>query len=193
MNPDQLIFPAAFYGGCIYYFERSDCWSASYFGGPSSVTRNGLSFGPRPLHHVVTIGSKDVPADGFILSLPLLYGMCFSGCSLRYRVVSATAIEVLEMEPTTSSEDWPYPMYPAYLPYVPLRIAKAERCDISEFTKLSCQPDRKFDDTSLIVIVPASPVLGVSLWGADGDAEGVQVVFEFDSRTKIVSASNQCY
>jgi hypothetical protein len=192
MNPDDLILPAAFYDGCAYFFERLDRWSPSRFGGPSDVIVSGISHGPRPLHHIATLGGKDLPIGKFLLQMPLLYGLSYSGCTLRYRKVTSGSIELLELEPTTSSEVFPYPNYPPLLPYLPLRVAKQKRCKFREFSEYSCQPDWQVDSSSLIVLVPPSPILGMSLWGVSGDAECVQIVFECDVSRGVIKAFNQC-
>nr|AIA17112.1 Unknown Function [uncultured bacterium] len=192
MNPDDLILPAAFYDSCAYFFERADRWSASRFGGPSDVTISGVKHGPRRLHHIATLGGKDLPIGKFFLWLPLFYGLAYTGCTLQYRKLSTSSVELFELEPTKSTEDFPYRDYPPLLPYLPLRVAKIERCDFREFSELSCQPNWDIDASSLIVLVPPSPILGMSLWGPSGDAECSQIVFECDVFKGVIKAFSQC-
>lgn len=109
---------------------------------------------------------------------------------MKYRN-SAAEPEITEMEPTASSSDWPYPEYPAYLPYFPLRLQRRSECSFQEFAQLSCQPLETVA-SEVIILVPASPVLGVSMWGPSGDSEGVQVVFRCDLAKGTVETYNQC-
>ena len=193
MQPDDLILPAAFFAGTAYFFERSDRWSSSYFGGPSEVKISRASKHPASLHHILTIGCRELPDLGkFSLKLPLFYGLRYSGCTLRYRKIDTHNMEVFEMAPDSAMSDWPYPSYPPYLPYLPLRVSRSEQCDFREFSGLSCQPSWEVSAKSLIVVVPASPVLGFSIWGPSGDAEGTQIIFECDLANGVVQAFNQC-
>jgi hypothetical protein len=192
MSPDDLQLPVVFYDGSAYFFERADTWSPSHFGGPSDVTVSGIEHGPRRLHHIATLGGRDLPIGKFGLQLPLIYGLTYSGCHLTYRKVPGSSIELLSLQPTTSSDDFPYSDYPALLPYLPLRISKTQRCGFGEFSQFSCQPDWRIDPAAFIVVVPPSPILGMSLWGPSGDAECVQIVFECDVSKGVIRAFNQC-
>lgn len=193
MEPDDLSLPAAFFGGTAYFFDRADRWSSSYFGGPSEVKISGVSEDPAQLHHIVTIGCRELPNLGrFSLRLPLFYGLRYSGCTLRYRKIDTHNMEAFEMAPGTATPDWPYPGYPPHLPYFPLRVSRSQQCDFGEFSGLSCQPSWQISAKALVVVVPASPVLGVSIWGPSGDAEGTQIIFECDLTKGTVRAFNQC-
>jgi hypothetical protein len=193
MGPDELLHPALFHEGQAYFLERSEARMASYFGGPFQGSITGVRHGPRQLHHIATINGDcfeplwDVIGGG---SLRLLYGMCYDDCRLKYRT-SATTAEVLEMEPTASDTDWPYPDYPIYLPYFPLRLQRRSPCSLEEFSELACQP-LGAKSSEVIILVPPSPVLGMSLWGPSGDAEGPQIVFRCDLANWSVAAYNQC-
>jgi hypothetical protein len=46
--------------------------------------------------------------------------------------------------------------------------------------------------TELVVICPCPMTTGVSLWGREGDAEGVAMVFECDLAAKKVNTYNVC-
>jgi hypothetical protein len=193
MQPDELKFPAVFSAGTVYFFDRADHWSSSSFGGPSEVKLSGMQKDSVPLHHILSIGCREIPDLGkFSLRLPLFYGLRYSGCSLRYRKVDSRNMEVVEIAPASATPDWPYPSYPPYLPYIPLRLSRSERCDFKKFSSLSIQPNWPISAESLIVVVPASPVLGASIWGPSGDAEGTQIIFECDPASGTVRGFNQC-
>jgi hypothetical protein len=193
MHPDDLLYPALFHEGQAYFLERSDARTASYFGGPFEGSIAGLRHGPRQLHHIATVNGDCFEPLSHLIgggSLRLLYGICYEGCRLKYRY-SPTAAEILEMEPTTSNTDWPYPDYPTYLPYFPLRLQRRSACSFQQFSELACQP-LDIVSSEVVVLVPASPVLGMSLWGPSGDGEGVQIVFRCDLADRTVAAYNHC-
>jgi len=193
MHPDELLYPALFHEGHAYFLERSDTRTASYFGGPFQGSITGIEHGSRRLHHIATLNGDCFEPLWHIVgggSLRLLYGMCYNGCRLRYRN-SATTVDLLEMEPTASASDWPYAEYPSYLPYFPLRLKRRSKCSAQEFSEASCQP-LEVISSEVLILVPPSPVLGISLWGPSGDAECAQIVFRCDLAKRTVEAYNQC-
>jgi hypothetical protein len=193
MHPGELKYPAVFHEERAYFLERADALAASYFGGPCEESITGMGYGPRRLHHVATLHGDCVEPLWHIVgggSLRLLYGMCYEGCRLKYRSTS-TGVKIMEMDPVTSTADWPYADYPAHLPYFPLRLQRSAVCTWEEFAALSCQPLARADGEA-IVLVPPSPVLGMSLWGPSGDAECTQIVFRCDLAGRTVEAFNQC-
>jgi hypothetical protein len=152
----------------------------------------GCAYGPKPLHHIARLGASHVPALSahHLFDLPLVYGMHYSGCQLSYRVAYGHQIDVLDIEPPTSSDAWPYSDYPALLPYVPLRL-QAEPCRASyvQFAdRFPNMPERQRAD--LIVAVPPPATVGLSLWGDSGDGDDVTIVFECDLKDRIVVAGN---
>lgn len=193
MQPDDLLYPALFHEGVAYFLERSGSRTASYFGGPFEGAIVGVNHGPRRIHHLATINGDCFEPLWHVVggsTLRLIYGMCYDGCRVKYRN-SAAQTEVLEMEPTTSDADWPYPDYPAYLPYFPLRLQRRSKCSLEEFSELACQP-LDAQPAEALIIIPASPSLGMSLWGPSGDAECTQIVFRCDLAKRTVEAYNQC-
>ena len=193
MHPEKLLYPALFHDGQAYFLERSDTHTGSYFGGPIEETITGIKHGPHKIHHIATLnGHCFKPLWDVIgaFQLKLLYGMCYSGCHMKYRT-SAAGLEVLEMTPKTSAANWPYPDYPTYLPYFPLRLQKHSPCSLEEFLALSCQPI-EIASSETLVLIPPSPVLGMSLWGPSGDGENTQIVFRCDLVKKTVEAYDQC-
>jgi hypothetical protein len=193
MRPDELVYLSLFHEGVACFLERAEARTASYFGGPFQGSITGVRHGPRRLHHIATINGDCFEPLWHLVgggSLRLLYGMCYDGCRIRYRN-AATETEVLEIAPTTSSSDWPYPDCPAYLPYFPLRLQRQSKCSLREFSELACQP-LKAVSSEAIVLVPPSPLLGMSMWGPSGDAECAQIVFRCDLAKRTVEAYNQC-
>src|SRR5688572_11980393 len=120
MSLDALKFPVAYHDGAAYFFEPTDRYSGTYFGGPCEAPVTGVGYGPEPLHHIMTVDDDDVP----IISPPLLYGLRYSGCDLTYRISDDDECEILKMEPRKSSADFPYLRYPSLLPYIPMRMAR---------------------------------------------------------------------
>ncbi len=184
-------FVLAYCDGTIFSFVRAQEYSASVFGGPIEVELSGIEHGPKPLHMIARLGSEHLPALGrnHLFSLPLIYGMCYDGCRIEYRV-DIGKIELLELRPTQSSEDWPYLYFPSLLPYVPLQIGETRRSSYAEFAQAF--PNMPAEQPSeLVVAIPPPATLGVSLWGS-GDGDGVTILFECDLSDRVVSASNLC-
>src|SRR5262245_19542790 len=189
MHPDDLIYPAIYFRGEAFFLEKTEVRAPSYFGGPDGSEVYGVEHGPRRLHHIATINGDCFDPLRHVIGcceLRLLYGMCFSGCELKYRL-GAVKTEILEMSPTISDPDWPYFDFPTYLPYFPLRLRERSGCSLEEFSELSCQ-EIEAEEEEAIVIVPPSGGYGISLWGPSG---GAQIVFRCDLERRIIRATNQ--
>ena len=190
MAEEQLVL--AYCVGTVFSFERARERSESVFGGPMRAEPSGIEHGPKPLHLIARLGSLHLPVLGrhHLFDIPLIYGMCYDGCRIEYRIDFGGTIELRELRPTQSSEDWPYLHFPFLLPYVPLQIGDTRRCSYAEFAQAfpnmpNAQP------SELVVAVPPPATLGVSLWGS-GDDEGVTILFECDLSDRVVAASNLC-
>jgi|GEM_PF-1296236 len=193
MHPDDLKFPALYYGGKAWFLRRAEAHTSCYFGGPFEGGVQGVVARPRSLHHIATITGRCFEPLYHVVGggdIRLLYGMTYEGCRLRYRVL-ANDVELLDLEPEAPSEDWPYPGYPTYLPYFPLELDRVVDCTFEEFCELSCQRLTP-PESEAIILVPPSPVLGMSMWGPSGDQESVQIVFRYNLESRIVEAFNQC-
>jgi hypothetical protein len=124
-----------------------------------------------------------------LFDIPLIYGMCYEGCEVEYRV-DGNHVEIRRMIPAESSDHWPYLHYPALLPYVPLRLAETRHCSWAEFA----EPFRntpELQPTDLVAVVPAPATMGVSLWGSGGDGD-VILLFACDLADRVVYASSRC-
>ena len=166
------------------------------FGGPLALDVGGVAGGAPLVHRVLTLSLDDPllgpPAPG-LRELPLVYGFVYDGCRLKYRVTGDRRIEVMEMTPRTPAADWPYPGFPVSLP--PRRFALRDEGPVEpeQVHQLTWQDVQGIDPAEgWVAIVPPSRSYGVSLWGKSGDAEMVQVIFEYDPATRVVSAYNQC-
>jgi hypothetical protein len=184
MAEEQLVL--AYCDGTVFSFERARERSESVFGGPMRAEPSGIEHGPKPLHMIARLGSLHLP----VLRRHHLLDMCYDGCRVEYRIDFGGKIELRELRPTQSSEDWPYPHFPPLLPYVPLQIGDTRRCTYAEFAQAfpnmpNAQP------SELVVAVPPQTTLGVSLWDS-GDDEGVTILFECDLADRVVAASNLC-
>jgi hypothetical protein len=176
--------------GLDYTFVRANRISYACFGGPLDQEVTGLEHGPRKLHSIGYLSARAIPALGgpTVLGLPLVYGMCFNGCDITYRLSGYRKIEVLGMSQRRSLEDWPYAGFPDLLPYVPLVRATATPRSYADFAKrFPNLPDRP--EGQLMVCVPPPATIGLSLWG-EGDLEGVTIVFDCDLTTGTVHAYN---
>lgn len=176
--------------GVDYTFVRANRLTSICFGGPLEREVTGLAHGPRRLHAIGCLSARVIPALSrpYISSFPLIYGMCFDGCEMIYRLVPNGPIEVVHMSTTRSLDDWPYRDFPALLPFVPLALATATPRSYTDFAKrFPNMPDRP--EGQLVVCVTPPATVGVSLWGS-GDYEGVTIVFDCDLTTATVHAYN---
>jgi hypothetical protein len=208
MLPEELQYPAAYYEGHACLYERATKFSNSYLGGPPHNTFkfSGMSFATRPIHHVMTLCWNILPGiekKGFSY-LPLFYGLRYGGCVMKYEILQPeldtsdiekrlsskcgfpdlrSECHILEMEPRVSSEDWPYEGYPDLLPYVPLQLSERVPCSPEDFQGLILHGDDVRPE-EVTVIIPPMFDLGISLFGHDADAEGLQLVFRCDLENK---------
>jgi hypothetical protein len=176
--------------GVDYTFAPAGRITSFHFGGPLDRTVTGLDHGPRRLHAIASLSSRAIRALGrtYLLDFPLIYGMCFDGCDMTYRIIDSREIEVLRMSITRSLDDWPYRGFPDLLPFVPLQLATATPRSYADFARrFPNLPDRR--EGQLMVCVPPPATIGLSLWGA-GDLEGVTIVFDCDLTTATVHAYN---
>jgi hypothetical protein len=187
-------FPYAYYRGKVFRFAASKQTRFSFFGGPARHLVGGVEHGPHPLHHVMTIWNRDldIPGYDFGNEVPLLYGLCFDGCRLEYKRTATRAIELTKLTPASSSDDWPYPYYPLLLPYVPLEVEESQACSLDEFSSSVMQGVKSVNDSEVLVVVPPNPEIGMSIWGLDGDADDVQIIFRYDTQTGVTKAYNAC-
>ena len=187
MAEEQLVL--AYCDGAIFAFERAQKYSGSVFGGPMEAELAGVEYGPKPLHLMARLSCAHIPvlSRHYLLDIPLIYGMCYSGCQLTYRIAHGK-IELLKLRPAESLDDWPYPFFPPLLPYVPLQLGDRRLASYAEFAQAFPNlPDQQ--PRELVVAVPPPATLGVSLWGI-GDGDDVTVVFECDLEAKTVDAFN---
>jgi hypothetical protein len=116
--------------------------------------------------------------------------LAFDG-KATYTFTRAEQHEVLASPGTFDEDWWPYRDYPTLLPYIPLTVIRRKkqtwRQFVAEFPKMKDE-----QPSELVVIVPPPMTIGVSVWGGDGDAEGVAMIFECDLKQKIVSTYNVC-
>ena len=212
MLPEELTYPAAYFDGHACLYERSAKFSNSYFGGPPhfAFKFSGMSFGTCPIHHVMMLNCDILPGiekKGFS-DLALFYGIRYGGCRMKYEILQpsesvfeeiedclpsgkglhnlpdlSSQCHILEMEPRESSEDWPYADYPDLLPYVPLQLAKKIPCSPEDFRGLILHGD-EVNPKEVTVVIPPMFDLGISLFGHDADAEGLQLVFRCDLENK---------
>lgn len=175
--------------GATTPFAASRSWSTSWFGGPRTYAQLGARFGPRPLHSIAVLSHVHAPMLEFT-ALPLVYGLAYDGCVLRY-CYELDELRVESIEPDESSDDWPYPHYPPLLPYVPLEPLEARSEPWSTFRARfgSAAPAPL---APVVVVVPPPATIGHSLWGPEGDAEGVTLVFAASPRSRSVYAFNVC-
>ena len=166
------------------------------FGGALSLDIRGTAVDAPALHRVLTLALGD-PLLGFSIEgmtvLPLVYGFVYDGCRLKYRLVDDGRIEVLQIHPRSPTAEWPYPRYPAAFRERRFGLRDDGTIEPDQVHALTWQHVEGMDPAKgVVIIVPPSEDYGVSLWGEDGDAERVQVIFEVDPAARTVAAYNQC-
>ena len=174
--------------GMLAVFQPSrDSDRVACFGGILDHTIHGASEIAK-LNLVANFGSTITQLEG----IPLLYAYQHEGCVMKYRVDGERVI-VEHMDEIEPSNDWPYENFPRFFPEVSLAIVHQHAMSFDDFCELAVQGYfEEGDETWAHVIVPPSEAYGVSLWGEDGDAEGVQTLFSVDPEHKRVVTSNQC-
>ena len=102
MAQEELVF--AFHNGIAFSFERAPRRTASAFGGPMADEVFGVACGPKPLHLIARLGCRHILAlsSHYLSSVPLIYGMCYDACEMKYRIHSNSKIELLELKPAQS-------------------------------------------------------------------------------------------
>lgn len=121
------------------------------------------------LHRVLTLAMSDpllqFRIDG-VAELPLVYGFVYDGCELKYRVVSAGKIEMLEMTPKAPAANWPYARYPPSFPEKRFGLRDEGKIDPEQVDELTWQGVTGMNPAKgVVAIVPPSKKYGVSLWG----------------------------
>ena len=173
-------------------FSRAEEHGFSAFGGPIELPVRGASL-PRPLHQIAWLSHNELKClapPRYIWDLPLLHPMRYSGGSLQYEF-SREGIVIHQLEPTETSESWPYVGFPDLLPYYPLQLVQTTSEDWKAFTRHAPNlPEQQ--PSELVVLVPPPEGLGFTLWGRGGDAEGVTIVFEVALDAKHVNTYNVC-
>jgi hypothetical protein len=201
MDPNSEQYPYLYFRGRATTFARSGTTRESYFGGPGKVSVTGAKHGPMQLHHIATISNSDIGIKDskFGHAIPFYYGMCFEGCELTYKlpvytiaIASSPTIEIIDIDPIDSSDDWPYAAYPRLLPYMPLEIRESIEMPLETFSDNVMQGVHSLSADEIVFVVPPNPTIGVSLWGPWGDNEDVQVIFIYDSKTGKMRAYNAC-
>src|SRR5262249_34364444 len=188
--PETLLL--AFDGKATYTFTRAEKHSFSVFGWPRDCKITAKRPVADKLHSLARLTHHDLPILGppsYVFDLPLLYGLRYLNGNMAYQFEHSD-ISVLA-SPGTFDEDWPYRDYPTLLPYIPVAVTKRKKQTWRQFAAEF--PNMKDEQPSeLVVIVPPPMTIGVSVWGREGDAEGVAMVFECDLKEKKVSTYNVC-
>lgn len=175
------------------------------FGGSAEPSWRGLAKGCQP-HLLLNLSPQTLglglPVAGPVGEhLPLCYPFRSSRePELLYRrEPDGTLVATKSPKSHSSDRQWPYPDYPATLPARGLTVDGPYPVPFLALfpnggnRTLSVQELPEDGDQFLIVMVTArEATLGVSLLGADAEAEGVQCVFLINPPTGAIWAYNQC-
>jgi hypothetical protein len=189
-EPQALIY--VFHRGTTTSFARGAPGRSS-FGGKTAHLFTGQPFGPGDLHHVGVLDPQDLAGDDLsgVSSIPLLHGLTFDGFDCSYCFAEAV-IDVDFMYPASSAPDWPYPDYPATLPFVPLSACGCRRQTWKDFVEERLPGLNQVQTSDLVVAVPPPTSIGMSLWGDMGDSERTTLVFQCSIRDRRVRTYNVC-
>ena len=188
-----LAGPVCWYDGQLIAFgEYPDLPRDHVFGGPlpEDVTMPSGAV----LHTVMTLECSTIAGlSGLPLArLPMLYPFRHSGGLIEYTVAADGAVQVEHVDGPAPTDGWPYEAYPVELPRVWLGAAPPVPVALDWVRDMLPQGLDDASPDDLVLVVPSPLPFGVSLWGEDGDAEGVVCVFVLSPRAGRVRAHNQC-
>lgn len=181
-----------YHGQLIAFGEFGDLHRAHEFGGPLP---EDLTAPPGAvLHTVMTVECSKIAvlSDLPMARLPMLYPFRHSGGLIEYTVAADGAVDVEHVYRPAPTDRWPYEDYPLEFPRTPLAAAPplSVSLDWVRDTLPQGLDDASPDD--LVLVVPSPLPYGFSLWGEDGDAEGVVCVFVLSPEEGRIRAHNQC-
>ena len=171
--------------------EPSSEAEATFFGGPFELEVADQDPSIR-LHRTLTIRGSQLARSGkpqLIGSIPLVYAFQHDQNEIAYRLRSSevpgqgywideSSIDGLTLDPAGAAPDWPYRNYPALFPLVNLQTRDAGQVDRDTF----CERYRLDDMGSLadeaLVGIPTNRTLGFSMWGLEGDKQGILLWFK---------------
>ncbi|MEY4529402.1 MAG: hypothetical protein RLZZ156_123 [Deinococcota bacterium] len=168
--------------------------SIGYFGGVlKGFSRDSLD---EDIHHLMML---DLSSLGMDLSqsklsiTPFLYGFIYDSCQMKYQIGNKEIPKVTHFQPIQKYANFPYSDYPSTFPVSQITLSKT--INLTEELIEDIFLDRKEMPeltNQILVVVPPNPKYGVSLWGDEGDAEHVQVVFLVDLINNTITVENQC-
>jgi hypothetical protein len=165
------------------------------FGGESNLRVIGLPEGEPSLHQIISLDLSDKQL-GFsiqgISRLVLLYGLVYSGCELKYQMISDDEIHILEMNPKKPYPNWPYANCPISFDPVSLAVGSPEPVNQEDIEEITWWQFDESKPNDVWINVPEYIGFGVSIWGPVAEGEGVEIVFRVDLETKTVYVRNEC-
>jgi hypothetical protein len=199
---ETLIWPFFHANGCVFTLERSETPADAFFGGPFELEIVGRQ-DRLHLHRTLTLlsgsGEWNWPQQRALIgAIPLLYGFQYGENELSYRLEGARVpgqgtrlrerIHDMSLDASTYEADWPYVNFPPLLPYIHLRIASQRAVSQREFCSSYIEHELDCPEDAVIVGVPTNHSLGYSMWGLEGDQQGILLLFVLDVKTLRVTA-----
>jgi hypothetical protein len=188
--------PSLIFRDCIYEFTINDQKSKSIarFGGKLyGYVRDSLD---EDVHHLMTLDLSQLGLRlprNLLFEIPLLYGFIYDNCQMSYQVQKGEISKIKHQQEIRKYADFPYPEYPSVFPVSQLLPTKTIILTEDLISKIFFERKEMPDLTNqILVVVPPNPKYRVSLWGEEGDAEHVQVVFLIDLIHGTVIVENQC-
>jgi hypothetical protein len=197
---EDLVWPFVYANRRVFTLERSETPADAFFGGPFELEIVGRQ-DRLHLHRTLTLSASRLnwPEQRELFGkIPLLYGFQYGQNQLSYRLHGAEIpqqgtqlrerIHDVSLDASTYDADWPYVSYPPLLPYIHLRIASERDISLSEFCSSYIEAEVNCAEDVVIVGVPTNHTLGYSMWGLEGDQQGILLLFVLDVKTLRVTA-----
>jgi hypothetical protein len=191
--------PFIYVGNRLTVLERTSSEQDSFFGGPLELKTGSTE--PVRLHRTLTICASHLSGENLPVllgSIPLIYAFQHEQNQIEYRLrgneipgqgllINEQAIDHLSLDTSTYSPEWPYRHYPPIFPLINLAARELGHMEPDEFRDRFL-PQVEWGSTDAIVGLPTNRTLGFSMWGLEGDKQGIVLLFRVDLKDLSVVA-----
>ncbi len=188
--------PTLIFRDRVFHCEitNEEAGSIGYFGGTlQDFSREALD---EDIHHLMTLdlSSLDIDSNQSKSSkIPFLYGFIYDSCQMKYQIADREISKITHYQPIQKYADFPYSGYPSTFPVSQITLSNITHLTKELMEDIFLESKKMPELTNkFLAVVPPNPKYGVSLWGEEGDAEHVQVVFLVDLINNTITVENQC-
>lgn len=193
--------PFVYTGEALSLLELTSDAQDSFFGGPFELETPGVD--PRiHFHRVMTLAGSLVARSGssrLIGSIPLIYAFQHDQNEVTYQlhcskvpgqgyVIDDTVVHGLMLDPGEVSLDWPYRNYPPIFPLINMNLRECTSDERDALRKRHRLCEIEVRDDEVLVGVPTNRTLGFSMWGLEGDKQGILLLFKIQLKPLAVTA-----